>query len=146
MTTGEIIKKHRKKMGMSQEELGNRVGVNKAAVQKWESGAVQNIKRSTLKQLSELFNISPTELLAFGKEPSPAAPELASDVRDLVTAYDRLNPNGKTKVKDYLEDLVGNPKYTAAPDSSGADNTNIGSDIADTITKIAAAQTAAKQK
>lgn len=33
------------------------LGVQRAAVQKWECGAVQNLKRETIKKLSEVFNV-----------------------------------------------------------------------------------------
>lgn len=68
MEMGEIIKSHRLRLGLSQQELGDKVGVNKAAVQKWESGAVENIKRSKIKMLSTIFGISPTVLLGWGDE------------------------------------------------------------------------------
>ena len=65
MTTGEIIKVKRLELGMTQEDLGKKVGVNKAAVQKWESGKVQNIKRTTLKKLAEIFGMTPIELMGW---------------------------------------------------------------------------------
>ncbi len=58
MKTGNYIKKLRTDAGLSQEELGKLVGVKRAAVQKWESGKVKNIKKETLKKLSEIFNVS----------------------------------------------------------------------------------------
>ncbi len=68
MSMGDIIKTNRIRLGLSQGQLGERVGVNKAAVQKWESGAVENIKRSKIKQLSEIFGITPTELFGWSDE------------------------------------------------------------------------------
>lgn len=67
MTMGEKIKQLRKKMGWTQEELGKRMKpqVNRAAVNKWETGQVENIKRSYIEQLSELFDISPSDLMCF---------------------------------------------------------------------------------
>lgn len=56
---GLYIKKLRTEKGLTQEELGERMGVKKAAVQKWESGAVKNLKRDTIVKLSEFFNVSP---------------------------------------------------------------------------------------
>ena len=49
--------------GMTQEELGQFLGVQKSAIAKYESGRVVNIKRSTLKKISDLLNIPPTELI-----------------------------------------------------------------------------------
>lgn len=55
MLTGQYIKLLRENRGISQEELGKFIGVQKAAVQKWESGKVQNLKRETIKKLAEYF-------------------------------------------------------------------------------------------
>ena len=46
MTMGEYIKQLRTEREWSQDELGKKVGVNRAAVQKWEKGSVENIKRN----------------------------------------------------------------------------------------------------
>ena len=50
-------------MGLTQEELGKKIGVQKAAINKYETGRVVNIKKSTLEALSQVFNISPADLL-----------------------------------------------------------------------------------
>ena len=63
MNVGEYIKKLRLENGLSQEELGKIVGVQRAAVQKWECGKVQNLKRETIKKLSELFAVSPSSFI-----------------------------------------------------------------------------------
>lgn len=44
MNTGEIIKQLRLRRGMSQEELGKKIGVQKAAINKYEKGLVVNLK------------------------------------------------------------------------------------------------------
>ena len=56
MTVGEKIKKYRLEKGMTQEELGKYLGVVKAAVQKYESGKVKNLKSAHDKKLCTLFN------------------------------------------------------------------------------------------
>lgn len=63
MNVGEKIKAARIRKGYTQEELGNMIGVQKSAVAKYESGRVVNIKRSTLKKLSEVLGIPPVELV-----------------------------------------------------------------------------------
>lgn len=65
MSIGEKIKEYRISMGLSQEELGALIGVKKAAVNKYETGRVVNLKRSTIKKLSDVFNISPIELMGW---------------------------------------------------------------------------------
>lgn len=45
MNVGNYIKELRISRGLSQEELGKIVGVQRAAVQKWEAGKVYNLKK-----------------------------------------------------------------------------------------------------
>ncbi|MBR3592370.1 MAG: helix-turn-helix transcriptional regulator [Clostridia bacterium] len=63
MNTGAKIKKLRNEYGYSQEQLGSMLGVQRAAVQKWESGAVKNLKKETIIKLSEIFNVPSSYLL-----------------------------------------------------------------------------------
>ena len=55
---GNYIKYLRTSRNMTQEELGSIIGVKKAAVQKWESGMVQNLKRDTIKKLADYFEVT----------------------------------------------------------------------------------------
>lgn len=57
MNVGDYIKKLRTEYGYSQDQLGKLVGVQRAAVQKWECGKVQNLKRETIKKLADIFNV-----------------------------------------------------------------------------------------
>lgn len=58
MDIGKYIKELRTQKGISQEELGRIAGVQRAAVQKWESGRTQNLKRATIQKLADYFNVS----------------------------------------------------------------------------------------
>jgi len=63
MTVGEKIKILRKKKGFTQTELGERVGVKKNAVSKWECGRVEDIPTSTIKVLANLFDVQASYLI-----------------------------------------------------------------------------------
>lgn len=63
MTTAEKIKYLRLKKGLSQEALGELIGVQKAAINKYETGRVVNIKRTTLKNLASALGVTPADLL-----------------------------------------------------------------------------------
>ena len=41
MNVGNVIKKYRKELGYTQEEMANRLGVTTPAVNKWENGVSQ---------------------------------------------------------------------------------------------------------
>ncbi len=70
MTTGERIKLLRKEHNLTQEELGAKIGVQKAAIQKYEKGTVKNIKRDSLLKLSQILNTTPEYLLGWDDIPS----------------------------------------------------------------------------
>lgn len=68
MNMGERIKQLRIANGLTQEELGRYIGVQKAAIRKYEKGEVQNIKRSSIEILSNLFKVSPSYLMCINEE------------------------------------------------------------------------------
>lgn len=63
MEIGNKIREARLAKGMTQEELGALLGVQKSAIAKYESGRVVNIKRSTLKKISDILGLRPSELI-----------------------------------------------------------------------------------
>ena len=73
MKTAEKIKLLRLRKGLTQEELGIAVGVHKAAINKYETGRVVNIKRTTLQKLADALGVTPAELLDDADDSSPAS-------------------------------------------------------------------------
>ena len=67
--TGERIKKLRKEKGLTQQQLGEMLGVQKSAIAKYENGRVPNLKKETISRLAEIFNVTPNYLLGID-EPS----------------------------------------------------------------------------
>lgn len=63
MTVGEKIRAERKALGLTQTELGERLGVRKNAVSKWECGRVDDIPGSKIKAMAALFGVSPSYLI-----------------------------------------------------------------------------------
>lgn len=64
-TMGLRIRQKRTELGLTMEELGDKLGVQRQAINKWEKGEVQNIKRSYVTKMSELFDVSPAWLMGF---------------------------------------------------------------------------------
>lgn len=63
MDIGAKIRAARIAKNMTQEELGEILGVQRSAVAKYENGRVVNIKRSILKKISDVLDIPPFELI-----------------------------------------------------------------------------------
>ena len=59
---GEKLRNHRKQLGMTQEEVGEQIGVSAQAVSKWEAGDCLP-DCFNLKAISDLYQISADVLL-----------------------------------------------------------------------------------
>ena len=62
LTLGKRILYHRKRLGLTQDQLAERMGVTAQAVSKWESGA-SDPSTSNLLALARLYGVSAEELL-----------------------------------------------------------------------------------
>ena len=72
--TGAVIAVTRKKLGLTQKDLANKLSITDKAVSKWERGlCMPDI--SVLLPLSEVLNISITELLKGEKDKNGASLE-----------------------------------------------------------------------
>lgn len=115
MHTGKVIKILRTRKGLTQDQLSELLGVNKSSVQKYESGAVHNLKMDTIRKLCTLFDVPPwmfvfPEILKgeddvhnFQKNSA-----LAESVDFALT----LNADGVTKILQYARDLIDSGNYT----------------------------------
>ena len=68
MSMAERIKELRMAAGLTQEELGEKLGLQKSAIAKYENGRVENIKRSTIQAMAQLFGVKPSYILGFDEE------------------------------------------------------------------------------
>ena len=72
MRLGERISQYRRSLGISQEELGARLGVSRQAVSKWETGAATP-DMANLMALAREFGVSVAELTETPEEPQSVA-------------------------------------------------------------------------
>ncbi len=117
MDIGEKIRAARLAKGMTQEELGEILGVQKSAVAKYENGRIVNIKRSTLKKISDVLGIRPSELIYEKIEKNPIGMaelhfEMIEDIdlSDLFQDFKLLDARERKIVKDLAHSLAENKK------------------------------------
>ena len=65
MEMGEKIKMLRTQKSMTLEELGDRVGVGKSTVRKWENGMIANMRRDKIAKIANALDCSPAYLLGW---------------------------------------------------------------------------------
>ena len=109
MEIGQKIKKARLERGLTQQELGSIVGVQKSAIAKYENGRVVNIKRSTLQKIAKALNIRPSELL-FNESPKDTADlhvKIITDfeLMDAIKDYYLLSEENQRMVRELIRSL-----------------------------------------
>lgn len=109
MNVGQKIKDARLAKGLTQQELGDIVGVQKSAIAKYENGRVVNIKRSTLQKIASALEIRPSELL-FDESPREAADLHVRIITDFelmkaLKVYYSLSEEKKRVVRELISSL-----------------------------------------
>lgn len=72
MNIGDRIRQLREQLGLTQEEVGNKIGVTKATVNRYETGEI-DIKRTIAIKLADVLNSTPSYIM--GWEPDPSSEE-----------------------------------------------------------------------
>lgn len=125
MTAAKNIRKYRKLLGLTQEQLAISSGLSLMSIRRYESGdrhpnakALQAICSGFSKHF---LHITPQELL----ELRPLNAENAEDVLalKLYFAYDQLNEEGRKKAVERIEELAELPRYRARRSAEPTDAT-----------------------
>lgn len=115
MNPGERIKQLRLARGMTLEELGQRVGVGKSTVRKWETGAIANMRRDKIAKLAEALDTDVMDIIGIYNEDSEevvqAGTVLSAGEQELVGCYRSLNPDGQTAALAAVRGLTCLPEY-----------------------------------
>lgn len=107
MTIGDKIRLHRKALGLTQTELGEKLGVKTNAVSKWECGRVDDIPTSKIKAMAKLFDVQPSYLID-EKQPAPTnGDELNAEDKRLLMMIHNLSPEDRERIVAIIEALAG---------------------------------------
>ena len=118
MGIGEKIKALRERRGMTLEELGDKVGVGKSTVRKWETGAIADMRRNKVALLASALGVSPSYLMEWDEQEMKSAEESADAAvvslqvrndKDMVQAlkvYFKMPPDKKRHVVETIH-LIG---------------------------------------
>ena len=103
----------------NRRQLSEYSGIPYSTITGFYAKGYDKMKMSTLKTLADCLNVSVDYLVRdeitdphYGLS-SPAAPvsDLTADETQLIADYREFNAEGKEKVREYVADLKGNPRY-----------------------------------
>lgn len=109
MDIGQKIREARLSKGLTQEELGKLVGLQKSAIAKYENGIVVNIKRSTLQKLAQALNLRGSDLIIESnpKEAAELSAKVLLDVEMMaaIEKYYTLTAEKQKMIRDLIHSL-----------------------------------------
>jgi transcriptional regulator with XRE-family HTH domain len=65
-----IIRQRRFELGMTLDEVAQKVGVHNSTVQRWETGKIDNLGRDKISSLAAALQVSPEYLLGWTDDPN----------------------------------------------------------------------------
>ena len=85
-SVGTLIRDRRSELGITQKEVADFVGVSEAAVSRWESGEINNMRRDRIAALSKILRLSPLDIMGISDNdlsfsPPPASPSKEKTIR-----------------------------------------------------------------
>ena len=105
MTIGEIISNKRKDLGLTLEDVGNAVGVDRATVMRWEKGLIQKMGRDKIESLSRVLDLDPVLFV------QPHDILLGDELR-LLKAYRAADPKYQALALELLEEHPSGEKHS----------------------------------
>ena len=110
---GQRIKERRKELDMTADELGRRIGKNRATVYRYENGDIENLPIDVLKPIAKALDIAPQYLMgwnidteATSKKAEPTVDflvMLGDDEKYMVEVMSSLTPKSREELKQFAE-------------------------------------------
>lgn len=97
MGIGEKIRELRKARGWSQDVLGEKLGVQKSAISKYERGFISRFSQDQIEQIAKVFDVSPAVLMGYSEE--------VEEMNALIRRVEGLSPERVKQVMAFLDAL-----------------------------------------
>ncbi|MBR5714052.1 MAG: helix-turn-helix transcriptional regulator [Clostridia bacterium] len=118
MTTGERIKDMRKKLGLTQKELAERMGVKDAVISQYETG-IRMPKYETVVRFAAAMGVSPYAIIGFDDQAPEGMGGFNASVLNqygphffkLMDSFTKLNEAGQIEAVKRVQELSELPRY-----------------------------------
>ena len=110
MTVGDRIRLRRKELKLTQEELGQRLGLRKSAVCQLERKE-NNITTERIAKIAKALDTTPAFLM--GWEDMDLTFTLDTRDKELIITFHTFNDDGKSRILEYARDLAKIDNYRA---------------------------------
>jgi len=102
--TGAFLRKRRKELHLTLQDVADATGVTRATVQKWETGAVKNIGSQKIMALARILDLKAEDVLAPNEETVyPVRPHMTQQQEILFDATSDMSEKEMEKVLEMVE-------------------------------------------
>ena len=107
---GERIKEARSLRGLSMEKLGEKAGINKSSIKRYEDGAISRPRLPALNAIAQALGVNPAWLLGVSEDilPIEETPPLPLGLHKIV---EELNDRGVSELIDYGKYLYSKEEF-----------------------------------
>lgn len=117
MNIGQRIKKRRKELNLSVDDVANKLNKNRATVYRYESNEIENLPLNILEPLAKVLKTTPAELMGWQNEKNNKNETqlksiyLSQEERTILENFNRLNNLGKKEATKRVSELTEISKY-----------------------------------
>ena len=105
MNIGQRLKQLRDEKQLTQEDVGNIIGVTKATVNRYETGEI-DIKRTIAVKLSKVFDVSPAYIMGWTDNPQKVNKPDDIELEEDIIIYNRNGKVIRKKISKEKMDLL----------------------------------------
>lgn len=109
MTIGDRIKKRRKELDMTVEELAIKLNKNRATIYRYESDEIENLSINVLGPLAKVLNTTPAYLMGWDCTTDTIKSDDKIDL--LINNFNKLNDTGIEEAIKRVAELTYIPIY-----------------------------------
>lgn len=111
MKVGQLIKLRRKELRMSADELGKKIGKNRATIFRYENGEIEKLPIDILKPIAEALLTTPQALMGWEEENKKTAAGngngLSKSKQQLLALAEQCSEEDAEKLLQMMQILLG---------------------------------------
>ena len=104
-TTGDRIKERRKELGMSADDLAQRIGISRSTIFRYENGSIEKLPMNSLVPIARALATTVGALMGWEDTKTPAFNEDGLE-KDAMICFDSLSDKKKAEALNYLRYLA----------------------------------------
>lgn len=103
MNIGERIKARRLKLGLTLEQVGKKLGVNRSTIKRYEDGKTQRIGQDTLEKLAVVLKTTPEYLMGWDTPAKEDGLNLDGEILVLAREMQKLPEDKRSLLKSIVK-------------------------------------------